>query len=185
MLQFILLFSLLKYSILQNPTTHQWDYQRNGPDTWPHRFDSCEGELQSPINIRRSHVEYDPNLHSLSLDSYIGNKSLFTWNYTHNGHTIVAYPSPLAHLTISGANLPGIFHLKQFHFHWGFNAYQGSEQCGGRVCGTEPGQPGVHANRYDAEILNSAGHLHHRGSAGSESNIGRAQHALAGQHGST
>lgn len=127
MLRLILLFSLLKYSILQNPTTHHWDYQRNGPDTWRYRFDSCEGELQSPINIRRSHVKYDQNLDSLFLDSYTGNKSLSMWNFTHNGHTIIAYPPPLHSFSIRGANLPGIFRLKQFHFHWGFNAYQGSE----------------------------------------------------------
>jgi carbonic anhydrase len=127
MLQLLFLFSLLKYSILQNPSTPHWDYQREGPDTWQHTFDSCEGEAQSPINIRTSHVKYDPNLSSLSLNGYTANRSLYVWNFTHNGHSIVAYPPPLARLSISGANLPEVFYLVQFHFHWGYNPYQGSE----------------------------------------------------------
>lgn len=127
MLQLVFLVCLLKYSILQNPSTPHWDYQRHGPDTWPHKIDSCEGELQSPIDIRRSHVQYSPNLTSLSLDSYTINKSSNIWNFTHNGHTIIAYPPPLTRFSISGASLPESFYLTQFHFHWGYNAYQGSE----------------------------------------------------------
>jgi carbonic anhydrase len=127
MLPLLFLFSLLKHSILQNPSTPHWDYQREGPDTWRHTFDSCEGNAQSPINIRTCSVKYDPNLSPLSLNGYTTNISLHVWNFTHNGHTIIAYPPPLAHLSISGANLPENFHLVQFHFHWGYNAYQGSE----------------------------------------------------------
>jgi carbonic anhydrase len=122
MLQLILLFLLLNYS-------HHlpWDYEREGPDTWPHTYDECEGEAQSPIDIRTSHVKYNSNLSPLSLNGYTTNISLYVWNFTHNGHTIVAYPPPLARLSMSGANLPEVFYLVQFHFHWGYNAYQGSE----------------------------------------------------------
>ncbi len=127
MLKLLFLFSLLKYSILQNPSTNHWNYQREGPDTWHHTYDSCEGEAQSPIDIRTSNVKYDPNLSSLSLNGYTTNISLYVWNFTHNGHTIIVYPPPLARLSISGANLLEVFYLIQFHFHWGYNAYQGSE----------------------------------------------------------
>jgi carbonic anhydrase len=126
-LQLLFLFSLLKYCIFQNPSTPHWNYQREGPDTWKHAFDSCEGEAQSPIDIRTSHVQYDPNLGPIFLNGYTTNISLYVWNFTHNEHTIVAYPPPLARLSISGANLPEVFYLVQFHFHWGYNAYQGSE----------------------------------------------------------
>ncbi len=127
--QLVFLFSLLNYSILQhtNPSTHQWDYQRYGPDTWPYRFDTCEGESQSPIDIRISNVKFDSNLTPLSLNGYTTNMYSYVWNFTHNGHTIIAYPPPLARLSISGANLAEVFYLVQFHFHWGYNAYQGSE----------------------------------------------------------
>src|SRR5580700_7562944 len=120
-LPFLFLFSLLKYSNLQNPPTSHWDYEREGPDTWKHRFDSCEGDAQSPIDIRTYYVKYDPHLSPLSLHSYTTNTSAYVWNFTHNGHTVVAYPPPLARLSISGANLPETFYLVQFHFHWGYN----------------------------------------------------------------
>jgi hypothetical protein len=51
--------------------------------------DACEGEAQSPIDIRISHVKYNPNFHPLSLNGYTTNASLYSWNFTHNGHTIV------------------------------------------------------------------------------------------------
>lgn len=128
-LQILFLFSLLNYSILEstNPSIYHWDYQRDGPDTWSHKFDTCEGEFQSPIDIRLSHVKYDPNLTPLSLNGYTTNTSLFIWNFTHDGRTIIAYPPLLAHLSISGANLLEPFYLVQFYFHWGYNPYQGSE----------------------------------------------------------
>jgi carbonic anhydrase len=128
--QFLFLFSLLHLVHLQStnpPPAHHWDYEREGPDTWPHAYETCEGEAQSPINIRSSYVKYDPTLTPLSLNGYTGNMSSLVWNFTHNGHTIVAYPPPLARLSMSGGGLPDVFYLVQFHFHWGYNAFQGSE----------------------------------------------------------
>ncbi|CAF1133012.1 unnamed protein product [Adineta steineri] len=127
--QLLFIFLLLNYSIFQHvhPSTQQWDYQRHGPDTWPHLFDTCEGEFQSPIDIRIPNLIYDPHLHPLSFNGYTTNSSLHQWNFTHNGKTIIAYPPPLANFSISGASLPEIFYLIQFQFHWGYNVYQGSE----------------------------------------------------------
>ena len=127
MLRLLLLFSFFQYSRLQNLTTPHWDYQREGPDTWHHNNDACEGEAQSPVDIRTSRVKYNPNFRPLSLNGYTTNTSVYTWNFTNNGHTIVALPPPLTNLSISGADLPENFYLIQFHFHWGYNAYQGSE----------------------------------------------------------
>jgi carbonic anhydrase len=123
--QFLVLFSLLSDSILQH--TNHWDYQRKGPDTWHYTFDACEGKAQSPIDIRTSHVKYDPHLNPLSLNGYTSNISSYVWNFTHNGHNIVAYPPPLVRLSMNGSNLPEVFYLVQFHFHWGYHGYQGSE----------------------------------------------------------
>jgi carbonic anhydrase len=127
--QFLFLFSFLHPVNLQStsaPPRH-WDYEREGPDTWHHTFDTCEGEAQSPVDIRTSYVRYDPNLTPLSLNGYTGNTSSLVWNFTHNGHTIVAYPPPLARLSMSGGGLTDVFFLVQFHLHWGYNAFQGSE----------------------------------------------------------
>lgn len=110
----------------QKPTPH-WDYEREGPDAWHHLFDSCEGDAQSPINIRTPNVRYDSRLSPLSLNGYNATMSNIVWNFTHNGHTIVARPSTISRLSISGGGLPETFSLVQFHLHWGFNAFQGSE----------------------------------------------------------
>lgn len=125
----LILLSLLHAINAQTPSPPEehWDYEREGPDTWQHTFDTCEGENQSPIDIRTYQIKYDPNLTPLVLSGYTTNISTFTWNFTHNGHTIVAYPPPLARLTMSGGGLPDTFYLVQFHFHWGYNAFQGSE----------------------------------------------------------
>lgn len=124
LLWLVFLFTFFQHSALENP---HWDYQRNGPDTWPHTHDTCEGNAQSPINIRLAKVIYNPNLHPLSLNGYTNNDSSYLWNFSHNGHTIVARPPPLAHLSITGADLTEEFYLDQLHFHWGYNIYQGSE----------------------------------------------------------
>ena len=125
----LLLVSLPDSCYLQrtNAPVQHWDYQREGPDAWHHMFDTCEGDAQSPIDIRTSRVRYEPSLSSLSLNGYTMNMSSLVWNFTHNGHAIVAYPPPLARLSISGGGLPDVFYLVQFHLHWGYNAFQGSE----------------------------------------------------------
>ena len=112
---------------LIDPSTYYWDYQRAGPDTWYRSSLTCNGEFQSPINIDTSRVRYDASLRPLSLNGYTMNTSLYMWNFTHDGRTIIVYPPPLARFTISGANLPETFYLVQFHFHWGYNSFQGSE----------------------------------------------------------
>ena len=124
LLPLVFLFCFFQHSILENPL---WDYQRNGPDTWPHTHDTCEGDAQSPINIRLAKVEYDPHLHPLSLNGYSSNDSAYLWRFSHNGHTIVAHPPALARLSISGADLLEEYYLDQIHLHWGYNIYQGSE----------------------------------------------------------
>ena len=124
LLLLISLLSLFQYSILDSP---HWDYQRYGPDTWRHTYETCEGDAQSPIDIRTSKLQYDANLRPLSLNGYTGNDSSYLWEISHNGHTIVARPPVLAHLSINGADLPEEFYLDHLHFHWGYNVYQGSE----------------------------------------------------------
>lgn len=127
-LQLILLLSILIdfYHQHVSPLTPHWDYQRDGPDTWHRKFVTCESKIQSPINIRTSHVIYDPTLSPLVLNDFVTNTS-YVWNFTHNGHTIAVYPTAFVRFSISGAGLPDKFDLIQFHFHWGYNAYQGSE----------------------------------------------------------
>ncbi|CAF1536286.1 unnamed protein product [Adineta ricciae] len=125
----LLLFSLLSYSTLGElrSSTPHWDYQRHGPDAWPHVFDACEGDAQSPVDIHTSHVKYDSHLAPLLMNSYTTSNTISVWNFTHNGHTIIAYPSPLSRLSISGASLLEVYYLVNVHFHWGYHPYHGSE----------------------------------------------------------
>lgn len=108
------------------PTPPHWDYEREGPDVWHHLYDQCEGESQSPINIRTSQLNYNADFGTISLNGY-NNMSTMAWNFTHNGHTIVATPIQTNRLSINGVGLPNTFSLLQFHLHWGLNPYQGSE----------------------------------------------------------
>jgi carbonic anhydrase len=111
-----------------NPTkTFQWNYERQGPDVWHHAAAICDGDSQSPIDIDTKRVKYDVRLTALSLHAYQTNASVSPWNFTHDGHTIVVYPPTTARLSVSGANLPEVFHLVHFQLHWGYNCHQGSE----------------------------------------------------------
>ena len=121
------LFNYSEQQKVVTPPPSHWDYGKEGPDAWHHLYDTCEGESQSPINIRTPHVRYDHHLTPLSLNGYNENMSSFVWNFTHNGHSIVAYPSPMVLLSLSGGGLSGTYYLLQFHLHWGMNPYQGSE----------------------------------------------------------
>lgn len=104
-----------------------WDYTRKGPDTWHHASLTCEGDQQSPIDIDSNLVTYDPRLVPLSLNGYTTNTTIYAWNFTHDSHTIIIYPPTSARLSVSGANLPGVFDLVSVHFRWGYNTHQGSE----------------------------------------------------------
>ena len=124
----VLVFCLIfGSSWAQTTTDSSWDYEREGPDMWYHWSATCDGQSQSPVNIDTLHATFDPQLAPLSLNGYISNTVVNYWNFTHDGHTIVAYPPPLAVLSISGANLPETFYLDHFRLHWGYNVHQGSE----------------------------------------------------------
>ena len=64
--------------------SHAWNYDTVGPDAWPHEFENCKGQRQSPIDIKTSMLEHDSNLKPFHLINY---DKPFTWNVTHNGHT--------------------------------------------------------------------------------------------------
>ncbi|CAF0892812.1 unnamed protein product [Brachionus calyciflorus] len=105
-----------------------WNYQGLGPDVWIHEYPSCSGQLQSPINIEHTKAVYDSKLAHINFYNY---EQLLFWNVSNNGHTVIASQIYNQSLTpyITGSDFdPNVkYYLKQFHFHWGFNIYQGSE----------------------------------------------------------
>ena len=104
---------------------HDWNYDKKGPDAWPHEFEDCKGQQQSPINVDTKKLEYDMNLKQFT---YLNYATPLHWNVSHNGHTVVVSPiSNAEKISIKGSDFDQEYDFLQFHFHWGFNDYHGSE----------------------------------------------------------
>uniref|UniRef100_A0A670YGL8 Carbonic anhydrase n=1 Tax=Pseudonaja textilis TaxID=8673 RepID=A0A670YGL8_PSETE len=83
-------------------------------DEWGTYFEHCLGKLQSPINIQRSKVRFNPDLEPLQLQGYGYRRDAF--KMTNNGHSVVIH-LPSSMKIIKG--LPGKFTAIQLHLHWG------------------------------------------------------------------
>jgi len=124
----IVLISLL-LKVTSSESEKEWNYDKLGPDYWKVKFSKeCGiGEKQSPINIKTDEVVYSSKLKDINFINY--DKPII-YEVINNGHTVVVNPKPKnARYTpsITGSNFGNKFTLKQFHFHWGYNDYQGSE----------------------------------------------------------
>ncbi|RNA05907.1 carbonic anhydrase 4-like [Brachionus plicatilis] len=97
-------------------------------DYWIEKYPSCAGVLQSPINLQEAKAVYNSKLNPIKFHNY---DWLVTWNVSYNGYTITANQLFNKTLTpyITGSDFKpeNKYYLKEFHFHWGFNIYQGSE----------------------------------------------------------
>lgn len=124
-----------------------WNYDTIGVDAWPIHFSNCRGRKQSPIDIKTNEVEYDKNLKPFSFISY---GPAHSWNVSHNGHTVVAnrLQTSAVQVGVEGSDLEETFDLLQFHFHWGYNNYHGSEHT-------------VNGDKYPLEL-----HLVHKSKSG-------------------
>lgn len=126
-----LIFLVLTSDQAQKKINQEWNYDTLGPDYWKANFaNSCgNGKKQSPINIETRDVVESEQLKPIKFNNY--DKEI-EWIVTNNGHTIVALPVHKRNIksfpiSINGSNFRKNFFLVQFHFHWGFNDYQGSE----------------------------------------------------------
>ncbi|CAF0723683.1 unnamed protein product [Brachionus calyciflorus] len=106
------------------PEGHLWNYESEGPDFWKEEFLNCKGQKQSPIDITKEYLEYDSNLKPINFGNY---DKVSNWNISHNGHTVVVSNIKNDQFTIDGSDFDENFNLLQFHFHWGYNKYHGSE----------------------------------------------------------
>ena len=101
-----------------------WDYSEHGPDVWSEIYPNCNGQRQSPINIRTA-CTIKQDFSNLSL-SFRHTESL-SFTLINNGHTLQGKTIHSPTLTMNGANLDGTFSFDSFHLHWGPNPNSGSE----------------------------------------------------------
>jgi carbonic anhydrase len=106
----------------------EWNYKENGPDIWPILFNECSGHKQSPINIQTNKTQYDKTLLPFKFINYY---KIINWTIVNNGKTIRIDPNwdqnRTTRFSLGGSNLETKLPFNNFHFHWGYNNYQGSE----------------------------------------------------------
>ncbi|XP_006873180.1 PREDICTED: carbonic anhydrase 6 [Chrysochloris asiatica] len=109
-----ILLSLFLGALAQHGS--EWTYSEGALDQkhWPDHYPSCGGQRQSPINIQRKMVRYNPTLKRLNLIGYEAQKGTFPM--TNNGHTVQIQLPPTMHMTTRDGQ---VYIAEQMHFHWG------------------------------------------------------------------
>ncbi|XP_076848150.1 carbonic anhydrase 6 isoform X2 [Brachyhypopomus gauderio] len=94
-----------------------WTYSEGGLDQfhWADEYPACGGRKQSPIDIQRRHVRFNPNVSLLELTGY-GERNNSSFFMTNNGHTVQINLPPTMMIT---KGLPHRYTAVQMHLHWG------------------------------------------------------------------
>ncbi|XP_020137469.1 carbonic anhydrase 6 [Microcebus murinus] len=112
------LVPLLSLFLLGTQAQHgtEWTYSDGALDEahWPRQYPDCGGQKQSPINLQRKNVRYNPSLGALNLTGYGAQVGKFSM--TNNGHTVqITLPPTMQVTTMDGTR----YIAQQMHFHWG------------------------------------------------------------------
>ncbi|GBN76125.1 Carbonic anhydrase 15 [Araneus ventricosus] len=111
------------YCDADNEETYSYHGSRNGPRQWPRLFTDCNGNKQSPIDIKTSNVKRDRHLKQLSFFGY--DRAVRRADILNDGHTVMITPGDNVKrgITIQGRD----YNLLQLHFHWGSEKNPGAE----------------------------------------------------------
>ncbi|KAM7175192.1 carbonic anhydrase 3-like isoform 2-T2 [Macrochelys suwanniensis] len=103
----------------------QWGYDSdNGPDHWHKYYPIARGDNQSPIEINSKEVHYEPSL----LPWFVGYDPVGARAIVNNGRTCkVVFDDTFDRSVLRSGPLPGLYRLRQLHFHWGSSNDHGSE----------------------------------------------------------
>ncbi|KAF3696784.1 Carbonic anhydrase 6 [Channa argus] len=93
-----------------------WTYSEGALDqlNWPTKYPACGGKKQSPIDIQRRNVRFNPDMLQLELTGYDAQKGRFLMS--NNGHSVQIDLPPTMMIT---KGLPGKYTAVQMHLHWG------------------------------------------------------------------
>uniref|UniRef100_A0A663N1D9 Carbonic anhydrase n=1 Tax=Athene cunicularia TaxID=194338 RepID=A0A663N1D9_ATHCN len=95
-----------------------------GPDHWYKNYPIAKGRRQSPIEINNKDVHYDRSL----LPWFASYDPGAAKTILNNGKTCrVVFDDSFDRSVLRGGPLPGVYRLRQLHFHWGSSDDHGSE----------------------------------------------------------
>jgi len=123
----LLLLLLLFWAGSCSASGGHWDYNLrgdHGPAHWSRLFSQCQGNRQSPIDLRPTQEDTALPLQTAFYDNLPKEAHL-----VNNGHTakLTTHHTSGAIPTMMGGGLPAKYAFAQVHFHWGSNDEQGSE----------------------------------------------------------
>uniref|UniRef100_A0A8C0HW35 Carbonic anhydrase n=1 Tax=Balaenoptera musculus TaxID=9771 RepID=A0A8C0HW35_BALMU len=112
------LVTLLSLLLLGAQAQHgaEWTYSEGvlHEAHWPREYPDCGGKRQSPIDLHRKKVWYNPSLRALNLSGYEVQHGAFPM--INNGHTVqISLPPTMRVMAANGTQ----YTAQQMHFHQG------------------------------------------------------------------